>query len=225
MSANDSVYVPNPPPSECGDVVDEGLYIRGISGGGWGGGTDGLIPPITPIVPPSGDATGIVTGTTKRSTLRLVDGDAILAHRPEGDWLIGASRASWANNNWLQLHDDIFGMPMAERLGHGVCEDMGLSEAVVTLSQRQLSNTAWHDLSVYAKRIAARTVSNDGLHSISLRLLSAWKRRQPDAYLARLHEMIRKPDTEALRPSILAAMRIIAKADALWLEDTFETGN
>lgn len=220
MSAND-VYVPDPPPSECGEVSDDGLYIRGIGGGGWGGGGGGLIPLIVPIVPPAGDPSGIVTATTKRSTLRLVDGDAILGHLPEKDWLIGSSREAWAKHDWQQFHEDIFGMPLAERLENGACEDMELSEAAVTLANRQLSATAWNDLGVWARRIASRTVSNDGLHAITLRLVSAWKRRQADAFLARLHELARKPKTEDLRPHILRAMRIISVADAVWMEDSF----
>lgn len=215
----DPVYVLNPPPSECGDVVDQGLYIRGI-GGGFGGGGGGFIPLITPIVPPAGDPSGIVTATTKRSTLRLVDGDAILGHRPETEWLVGSSREAWAKQDWQQFHEDIFGMPLAERLENGWCEDMELSEAAVTLANRQLSATAWNDLGVWARRIASRTVSNDGLHAITLRLISAWKRRQADAFLARLHELARRPKTEDLRPHILRAMRIISVADAVWMEET-----
>ncbi len=217
----DPVYVLNPPPSECGKVEKDGMYIRGIGGGGWGGGSGGIIPLIVPIVPAAGDASGIVTATTKRSTLRLVDGDAILAHRPETDWLVGTSRDAWAKHDWHQFHEDIFGMPLAERLENGWCEDMELSEAAVTLAHRQLSAAGWNDLGVYAKRIASRTVSNDGLHAITLRLLSAWKRRQADAFLARLHELARKPKTEDLRPHILKAMRIISVSDALWMEETF----
>lgn len=223
--SNETVYVPDPPPSECGDVEDDGLYIRGIGGGGWGGGRDGIIPLITPIVPPAGGASGIVTSSTKRSTLRLVDGDAILAHRPEKDWLVGSSRDAWAQHDWHKIHEDIFGMPLAERLDHGACEGMELNEAVVTLAGRQLSASAWNDLGVYARRIGSRTISDDGLHAITLRLLSAWKRRQADAYLARLHELVRKPKTENVREHALKAMRIISAADALWMEVEFETDN
>jgi hypothetical protein len=66
-----------------------------------------------------------------------VDGDAILARRPEEEWLAGSSARSAEKRSGDQWAMDVFGMTLTKRLTTGDCSGLkSADEAILHLSEK-----------------------------------------------------------------------------------------
>lgn len=212
-----SLIIPNPPPSACGDVVEGGIYLRGIGGGGWGGGGGGILDKIRAIWPARGDDTHVVTGTTKRSVVRVVEASAVWNNAPEEDWLVAGSRAAYLDRKWDKEWREMFGMPWSERKDNGVLESVSSIEgAQKVLMGLTISN--WDNLNYYATE-TVRACLDTPAYDDAMAIWRAVQANQPAFYiLARIHQFLRGRNVPfAAVESALKAMRTIAFADSGWM--------
>lgn len=213
---SNSVVIKNPPESACGNVQPGGTYLRGVGGGGWGGGDDGVLLLGTAIWPARGDASGVVTKATKRTTPRTVDATAVLANAPEKDWLVAQSKDNWLDRNWQKFDQHAFGMPARERLDNGILAGVTSIEEAAEILQAITFNGHGPSIGRRLEILTHITVTDQRLHPVSLEAWRAFKAGHPYLVLARLHDLLnRRPGMDAA-DAAYAAMELIAPEDMFW---------
>lgn len=218
-----TICIPEPPPSACGEVQEDGVYMRGLGGGGWGGGS-GTRYVFTAIWPPAGDDSQIVTGASKRTVPRIVNLDAVLAYLPESEWLLAQSRSNYLAKRWEDHETVVFGMPARRRLDWGILEGVKtVKEAQETLQGLKPHPRIWQNAGNGVMRLSRVTLENERLHPLVQAAHEAWKQQIPFLVLARMHEIVRrcgKQDQEA-RSGAYYVIECLAAEDlfALQLED------
>lgn len=71
----------------------------------------------------------------------LVDGQKILARLPEDEWVIGSSAKTVAKKRADEVWEEMFGMPLSERLSTGDCKGIKTGEEAY---ERILSLVSWN---------------------------------------------------------------------------------
>lgn len=213
---SDTVVIADPPESACGHVQPGGTYLRGVGGGGWGGGGGGVLMLGTAIWPARGDASGVVTKATKRSTPRVVDAAAILANAPERDWLVAQSKTNWLNNNWQKFDQHALGMPARERLDNGILAGVTSIEEAAAMLQALTFNGHRASIGKRLEILAHITVTDQRLHPVSLEAWRAFKAGHPYLVLARLHDLLNRHPGMDAADAAYAVMELIAPEDMFW---------
>lgn len=213
----DVVYIPEPPPSACGNVVDDGIYVRGIGGGGWGGGEGGSAHLITPLWPPRGDNSGIVT-STPRTTPRVVVADAVLAGLPEEQWLAASSQQHYWKREWAAQTAYWAGMTLRRRLNNGIL--LGVTdqdEALQRLLALAPQGSDWQQVGGLLNGISHVTKAMTGnVHSLVMDAYLAWKENKPWRVLALTHMLLDKRRPKDIRSDLLNLLGLIAPDDMYW---------
>lgn len=220
----DDICIPQPPDRACGSVKTKKTYLRGQGGGGWGGGEGGTNYLFIPIVPPLGDESGVVTETSRRTIVRLIDLDVALSGAPEADWLIGNSLTNYLDKQW-ELHEvTVFGMLARQRLGNGIMEDVdSVAEAQQRLLAMKPDPRTWRSVGSGLAALARYTVENDALHTLVLGARNAHAKDKPFLVLARMHELLlRKRVPSDVRARAVSIVGQLAAEDEFWvaLRDT-----
>jgi hypothetical protein len=96
----------------CGWPVEGGLYLVTD-----GGSREGVLAPVVLIDPP------VPTQRKPHRGPLLVRGQHILDRLPEDKWVVGSSAKTVERNRADQVWEDLFGMPLRERLGMGACAE------------------------------------------------------------------------------------------------------
>lgn len=212
----DNIIIPEPPPSACGYVKEGGVYVRGAGGGGWGGGKDGTGYLIVAVFPAPGDETGLVTGT-QRTTLRIVDADAVLANEPEEDWLIAQSRVNHLEKRLAEGADSIFGMPAKRRLNKGFLE--GVTDPMEA-QQRLLAlqpDGEWRQVGRAINQLSRLTVDAERFHPLVMAAWAGFRAGKPWKVLAHMHELLdRKRLPEDIKQRALTVLETVMPAECYW---------
>jgi len=96
---------------QCGKRKDGGVYLVG----GTFQSAEGTLLPFSLISPPIPYPAGV------HRNARIVNGDAILEKLPLNEWWFGSSKATEDKKLGDAWAIDIFGMPIAKRIGMGEC--------------------------------------------------------------------------------------------------------
>jgi hypothetical protein len=212
------VCINEPPPSACGQVKEDAIYLRGTGGGGWGGG-EGTAYKFTAVYPAPGDATGVVTGT-KYTTPRVVHAEAVLANMPEADWLASSSEVHYVERLWAQRAEHVYGMPLRRRLDHGILDGVTTAEeAQAVLLGMKPADCSWPQAGPAISRLSKLTVEKENLHGLVQDAYDAWRQGKVWRVVACLHLLLAKKNLpRPVRTQALAALECIAPEDRFWLE-------
>lgn len=210
------VCIPEPPRSRCGYVKEGGVYVRGTGGGGWGGG-DGTAYLFTAVYPAPGDASGVVT-STRQTTVRVVDAEAVLANMPEADWLCGSSEKHYVKRLWAQRAEHVYGMPLTRRLNHGILEGVTTAEEAQEILIAMVPGRSWGQIGRAIGRLSTMTVTKENLHGFVQDAYSAWQHGKVWQVLACLHMLLRKNLPSDIRTQAMNTLELVAPEDRFWLE-------